>query len=665
MLMKKILGALTVSFIAFSCQAQQLQIDSLLGWLKNHPAQDTLRVQRLNDLSYLFYQLNPGEGIRYANEGLALAIALHDEKQEGVSLARLGLNYAEQGDYTKALALYKESALIFDKLEDQGRSFSVRNSTAIVYMRLGEYAKALSLYFTNLRMAALKDNKQGFAISAGNIARVYERMQNFDKALDYNAQAIAVQRTLHDEKAVADLLNSRGNILDNMEEPAKAIPFYEESLWISQRLNYQAGVASANANLGNVFGELNRYDSAFLYTRSSFDFYQSMGNKANMAVLLQYLGNLVIRADDALLQAQGIPARNRYPAAIAYFRRSLALNTETEDIEAQAENWQSISDAYKMMQDYQAALQARETYQLLKDSVMNDGQLEAIKQSELQYAVKQNEDSLKLLQQQRDLEIAAELRLQKSRRNTLLWASGLILLSGFVSFIFYKKRVDARQKQARAEFASKVAGTEMKALRAQMNPHFIFNSLNSIGDFMLKNDVPEADRYLSKFSQLMRMILENSEQKYVSLADDLRALKLYIQLEQMRLKGAFAFAIEVDESLDAEDILVPPMILQPFVENSIWHGLAPSPAPGHVSISISMLSNESILCTVEDNGMGRRHSASQQAGEQHAGRSMGMKITEERIHILNQTTDARAGLKLTDLEQGLKVEVTLPLNRRF
>ena len=220
--------------------------------------------------------------------------------------------------------------------------------------------------------------------------------------------------------------------------------------------------------------------------------------------------------------------------------------------------------------------------------------------------------------------------------------------------------------QQEAEFKTEVADTQMKALRAQMNPHFIFNSLNSISDYIAKNNVQEADKYLSKFAKLMRMILENSEQKEVLLTDDLKALELYMQLEALRMNNKFSYEIKVDEDINKENILVPPLILQPFVENSIWHGIAKKEGQGKILIHIKKEGADMINCIVEDDGIGRKQSANiKMAVPQQEKSSLGVKITQSRIDILNKIKNSKAAVELSDLAQGLRVEVKLPLATDF
>ena len=235
----------------------------------------------------------------------------------------------------------------------------------------------------------------------------------------------------------------------------------------------------------------------------------------------------------------------------------------------------------------------------------------------------------------------ARISQQRITRNAIIAGSIILLLGGMISFLFYKRKRDAVTRQNEAELKAEISETEMKALRSQMNPHFIFNSLNSISDYISKNNTAIADEYLTKFAKLMRLVLENSEQKEVPLASDLNALELYMQLEALRMKNKFTYEIIVDETIDQENTLVPPLILQPFVENSIWHGIAKKEGPGKIIVLIKK-EGSMINCIVEDNGIGRPEIKDVTALKDSTGRrSLGMKITKERIDILNKRTEGK------------------------
>lgn len=196
----------------------------------------------------------------------------------------------------------------------------------------------------------------------------------------------------------------------------------------------------------------------------------------------------------------------------------------------------------------------------------------------------------------------------------------------------------------------KIAEAKLLALRSQMSPHFIFNSLNSINNFILQNDREHASRFLTRFSKLMRQILDNSKNEWVSLKNELNALKIYIELEQLRFDGKFEVDIHVDDALDQEWILVPSLILHTYVENAIWHGLL------HKKEGVARLSLECwqrdgwLYLLVKDNGIGRAASAEINRKALTAHKFHGIKISEERLLMVNEIYNAEASIDITDLK---------------
>lgn len=242
------------------------------------------------------------------------------------------------------------------------------------------------------------------------------------------------------------------------------------------------------------------------------------------------------------------------------------------------------------------------------------------------------------------------------------------IISLSIYFIF-RWRLHTIRKKQKQDFDRKVemSKIELKALRAQMNPHFIFNSLNSIQHYIFNSKSDEAIKYLNKFARLVRIILNNSDKPTVTVEDDLEALKLYLELEQMRFEGKFDYIISVDENVDTDYDIMPPLLMQPYVENAILHGLNPKTDKGLLTIHLSSRENF-LICTITDNGIGREK-ASQikrtMPGKKH--KSLGMKITEDRLRILNEINNSELNVAITDLldeEQrpiGTKVELYVPL----
>jgi ligand-binding sensor domain-containing protein len=212
------------------------------------------------------------------------------------------------------------------------------------------------------------------------------------------------------------------------------------------------------------------------------------------------------------------------------------------------------------------------------------------------------------------------------------------------------------------EYQKQLFELEQKALQLQMNPHFLFNSLNSIQSFVLNNDIDNAILYLSKFSQLMRRILSNSRESMIPFRDELQALNLYLEIEKLRFDNKFDYQIKVDPEIDDSFIEIPPMILQPYVENAIIHGLMHKEEKGHLEINIS-LKGETILCVIEDDGIGRERAAEIRSQSGIERKSRGMLITRERLDILNQYSRDQYTVNVIDLKDsngepaGTRVEV--------
>ena len=199
------------------------------------------------------------------------------------------------------------------------------------------------------------------------------------------------------------------------------------------------------------------------------------------------------------------------------------------------------------------------------------------------------------------------------------------------------------------ETKQQMADIEMQALRAQMNPHFIFNCLNSINRYIVKSDQATASLYLTRFAKLIRLILDNSNNKTVTLTNELEALQLYIEMESIRFEKQFTYTITVDGDVHPDHVYVPPLIIQPYVENAIWHGLLHKDQSGQLTIHISRKEQGLLECMVEDNGVGREKAKELKSKSASTSKSLGMKLTESRLAILNKQSNWGASVEVIDL----------------
>jgi len=220
-------------------------------------------------------------------------------------------------------------------------------------------------------------------------------------------------------------------------------------------------------------------------------------------------------------------------------------------------------------------------------------------------------------------------------------------------------------EKTKSELQHQASELEMQALRAQMNPHFIFNSLNSINRFILQNNKAEASEYLTKFSKLVRMILQNSQASLISLESELESLSLYLEMEALRFNNYFTYKISVQKDIDAEVLKVPPLIIQPYVENAIWHGLMHKEETGELNIDISS-HEDHLYFRITDNGIGRKKAAALASKSATKHKSMGLRITAQRIAMMQSMNAREVPVSIVDLTYpdgsaaGTEVTIKMP-----
>jgi LytS/YehU family sensor histidine kinase len=229
----------------------------------------------------------------------------------------------------------------------------------------------------------------------------------------------------------------------------------------------------------------------------------------------------------------------------------------------------------------------------------------------------------------------------------------VVLAFSFIIFVIYRSRRESDFRRRETDLKLSKAEGELKALRAQINPHFIFNCLNSIHHFIQSQEPKQAGEYLIKFSQLIRYVLESSAKPWVSLQEELEANRIYLDLEKLRTSNAFMFKFTLAEGLNAEEIYIPPMMIQPFLENSVWHGRSET---GLIEVLISLENDNHLRCRIWDNGNGHTEKSEIDLSRMVKKSSMGLNLMEDRFRTLNELRDTTASFTF-DQNQGVGKEV--------
>jgi tetratricopeptide (TPR) repeat protein len=590
------------------------------------------------------------------NTALVIYQKLNNEFGEGRIYTGLGRVFQFRSEYYKAIEHNQKALMFYEKAGNIEMLGKANMDLGVCYYLLSDYVRANQYYLQSKNYYEKIGEMGAVAMALSNLGMVENGLKKYNSAIMYHKKASLIRNNLKDSFGIAKSLQSIGIIYDNILKSDSALWYYNEALAINKRNNFKLNIAENLTNIGIVYKDQNRFEDAYLTFKEAVQLFNELNRTMNKYQTEINIGELFCNAPDSFFSKNTIPISQRYEKATALFNGVIAYANESEDLDLECSGWEGLSIIYEKKRDYKSAFDAYKKSIVLKDSIFNE---EKITETANQLNKNEFERKEAITQAIHN----AEIKQQKTVKKGIAAGAGVLALGGLVSFIFYKRKRDAVGKQKEAELKSEISDTEMKALRVQMNPHFIFNSLNSIGDYIAKNNTKLADEYLAKFAKLMRLILENSEKKEVLLVDDLKALELYMQLEALRMNQKFTYQIKVDTDIDMENTLVPPLLLQPFVENSIWHGISNKDGIGNILVHIKK-EGEMINCIVEDDGIGRKLAA-KKSDVTESKKSLGMKITKARIDILNKVKNATAAVQLFDLAQGTRVEVKLPLALSF
>ena len=356
-------------------------------------------------------------------------------------------------------------------------------------------------------------------------------------------------------------------------------------------------------------------------------------------------------------------AQDKLDEAIPYLEKSISEADDDDDLIVQKDATRKLSELYRNKGDFTRALETYQKYVAVVDTlyVRKEQEISQAARFNREIASKQSrisglEQERELSQSKYDLALTSQQLVQESNKRQKWVIYSLIFglfLTGLAAFFFY--RSNKQQKLANNLLA-------LKSLRSQMNPHFIFNALNSVNNFIAKSDERSANRYLSEFSTLMRAVLENSEEDFIPLTKELELIELYTKLEHSRFQDKFDYKIQLDEHIDVDAFQIPPMLLQPYIENAIWHGLRYKEEKGFLHIDLTQKNKETIEISVTDNGIGRKRSTQLKTANQKKQKSKGMGNIKKRISILNNMYKDKVDVNITNLYDdatGTKVILTL------
>ena len=588
--------------------------------------------ERLDSLKVVVKALGPTEvekGMALAEEAMEIAIRSGEEANKGKAFHILGIAFRLSEKDEQAYRADLRALSIHHKLNLARECLIDHVNLGVDLEYINQPDSALDHYFSALRLANSLEDDYAVAVIHNNLANLYGKMGRPNRSLEQAFQARDGFRKVGNDAGLANILSTIATNHRTLGDLDAAEEAQEEALFLRAQLGDTLLWYKTRNELASLRLDQGRNQEALQLVETTLDYLQRIDFRT------YYLSALF---------TQGIALANleRYDQGLA------VLNLIEREARAQGDHL-ALRDAYKHRGwayydkgDFKRAFDDFEVYHQLKDSLF--GEEIKLKVEELE-TVYQTEKLRGDLNHQQAL-LAVERRDKQAKEDELarlyliLFGSlGLLLLGGLIAFLL------VRQSRLKARFTQ--LDLEQKALKAQMNPHFLFNALNSIQSCILHEDKQVAYNYHSKFATLMRMVLVHSEQKVIPLNMELEALELYLSLEQLRSSHHFAYQIEVSEGINTTGVQVPSMLIQPFVENAIWHGVMNKKSPGEIGIRIKE-QEEGFVVEIGDDGVGREAAQFIKSSQRVNYKSVGMELTRQRLRLFNYKKRKKLTFEVVD-----------------
>lgn len=596
-------------------------------------------------LSYVYsLKGNLDESERYGKMSLDNFEKAEDERGMLNALSVLTYLARQKNDFEAALTMTNRAIATARSVNDTVPLADALNTLGNIYKDMLLFNEAIDSYFEALELWENKNDSSGLAIAYGSIALMYYYQNDYERSLEYNFKKVPISKNLGDKWELSKTYNNISQIYNAEAEYDSALFYLRKGLKLNEQMNYPAGVANISHNIASTFLYKGEQDSAYHYISRSIELAERL-NDPELGTYLITLARIQRRTED-------------YDSALRNARAAYNMAKEQNEPIIVASVAGLLSAIYDETGRKDLAFDYLKEYHNLNDSISNNEFLKKVTRLEIQNEYDRKREAAEFEHQQ-------QLLIRENRiRQQNLYVRGLVILIILLAVIslFYIRNTRLRARYERIDL-------EQRLLRAQMNPHFIFNSLCAIQDLILAGEPEKANTFLVKIASLMRNILENSREEFIPLEKEIETLKLYLDVQQLRFETEFEYKFNIDSPIDTENISVPPMLAQPCLENSVEHGLLPGRNGGKIEVSYK-LHNELLKLEVTDNGVGRRKAEDEQQ-ERIRKKSIATTVIQERLDFFRKKLKSRnIGYEIKDLFEesepsGTKVIITMPFRKVF
>lgn len=556
-------------------------------------------------------------------------------------LYSLGSVNEDAGRLNDALRWYG----LFQQLElrtDRDHVTDAYNLIGNVWFRKGDFTKAISFYFSALYNCFPKRDTFAIPSVLNNIGNVYFSVNDYRRALSYYNRSIALMRRLNMRDDLAASLINSGNVYLLMGHYQKAGSSFREAYDIAVSTKNSLRQSSALTSLGVYFERLNEMDSAEYYFHQSLNLMDTSQTTVEYIMTLRGLGAVDLK-------------RKQFSDAFVYLKRAYEIADTSGFNDIALDVLTLLLEVSDSLAQPAQTVDYYRKFIALSEKISEADVAEKMARFEWSYRTRLRENTYEAQRK----ELAAT---QRSKKFITWFFIALFVFIAILLLVLWRlQRNRVRIEKHRNQ--SRLVEIRLQALSAQINPHFVSNALNSIQSGFISGDVEKASDYLSDFGMLIRMVLDNSVKNYISLSDEMQFLQRYLNLEQLRLNHRFSYEISCDDALKDQSVFLPPLLVQPYIENAVWHGLSHLDTHGFLSVHFSN-ENNLINVTILDNGIGLEKAKQLQTMYPQKRRSYAMEITKERIRLLGDFFKRDVEVKVVSPVNGhcgTRVTISVPL----
>lgn len=634
--MRKLIEFLLIFFLSNIVFANN--IDSLKNVIYTSK-NDTDKLHSCIKLSNSLFYSKPDTAKVYYYKALKFAEKLNLQKKQIQIEVNLGILFNETGKLSEAKKFLNKAYKTAVVIKDTSYITKVLGNLGNMYMINGEYEKALQKFNKVITFYEKINNNAGKAMVYGAIGNLYTKMENYDKAILFYKKAKKIFTEINAPKNnIATINLNEGIIYYHQKKLKKAKELLELAFVFFNKNDNMLNEAKSLSILGNIYSKEKSFNKAEDFYKKALDIYKKLDSKTDVATQFYNIGSLEYK-------------QNNIKKSILYLKKSYDIAKKINNFYLQEKISAFLADDYSKINDYKNAYKFSVINKQFSDSILNTETSKKIAELEIKYQTAEKNRKLESLAKSK------QLLEQKQKTDKILLIALIIsiIVIILISVLIYNKQ--------KLKAINREMQTNQKLYRLQMNPHFIFNALSTIQQFMINNDIEKSNKYLRKFSRLMRMILQSTNQDFITLTEEIQIIEHYLNIQQVLKNNIFDYEIRLSEEIDADNKKMLPVLLQPFVENSIKHAFKNISYKGKIQIII-LEKNNYIYFEIIDNGIGIKDLSS---NKKH--KSMAIDITKNRLKTIFNGKLKKSRFEIKNItnnnKTGTKVSFRIPNKEIF